>query len=248
MAALAEFALSETRIGRGSTDECVGAASRSSFCDSGDINNCVRRGLAFKEGKRKLMKCFYHGERDAVGTCSQCGKAVCRDCVEDVGGALLCKGCMVLRLQEHEVRKEGREEARKMTQDAAQRKIRASKMLFVVVAALALLIGIAEAFASLGDPQAPPFIALVIAVPFGSIFTGYLLWSCYWGIPAIWNRWWGMFRRVGCFLIANPVTWLILIVALFEIPVFAGYLYGVFGGGVYEYRKCLRIAEGRNSN
>jgi hypothetical protein len=197
-----------------------------------------------RKAESESMKCFYHAEKDAVGTCSQCGKAACRDCIQDVGGALLCKGCMVLKLQAHAERKEAKAAVIQLTREAAGRKIRTSKILFVVIAALAFLIGIAQAFASLTDPKAPPFLAFFAMVPVGSLFAGYLIWSCYWGIPAIWRRWWGMFRRVGCFLIANPLTWLILIVVLFEIPLFVGYMYGVFGGAIYEYRKCRRIAEG----
>ena len=190
------------------------------------------------------MKCFYHAEKDAVGTCSQCGKATCRECVEDVGGALLCKGCMVLKLQEYREQKEERAASTQLTREVAGRKIRTSKILFGVAAILGFLVGGAEAFASLSDPKAPPFVAFLGIVPLGSVFVGYLVWSCYWGIPAIWRRWWGMFRRIGCFLIINPVIWLILVVALFEIPLFIGYMYGVFGGAIYEYRKCRRIAAG----
>jgi hypothetical protein len=150
----------------------------------------------------------------------------------------------VLKLQERAERKEVRAAALQMTREVAGGKIRTSKILFAIAAVLGFLVGGAQAFASLSDPKAPPFIAFLAIVPLGSLFVGYLVWSCYWGIPAIWRRWWGMFRRVGCFLIANPLTWLILIVALFEIPLFVGYMYGVFGGAVYEYRKCRRIAEG----
>ena len=46
------------------------------------------------------MKCFYHPEVDAVGTCAQCSKTACRQCIEDVGGALLCTGCMSLHQQQ----------------------------------------------------------------------------------------------------------------------------------------------------
>ena len=46
------------------------------------------------------MKCFYHTNKDAVGMCSQCGKACCRDCIEDIGGALLCKDCITVAVKE----------------------------------------------------------------------------------------------------------------------------------------------------
>src|SRR5438270_9333441 len=46
------------------------------------------------------MKCFYHPDVDAVGTCAQCSKTACRQCIEDVGGALLCAGCLSLHQQQ----------------------------------------------------------------------------------------------------------------------------------------------------
>lgn len=190
------------------------------------------------------MKCFYHNDTDAVGTCAQCGKAACRECIDDIGGALLCKGCMVLKLRQRAEQTEAQAARRQATRDSAHAKIRASKIIFLVVAILACLIGGASAIASLADPKAPPFFAYMVGVPFGGLIAGYLAWSCYWGIPAVWRGWWGMFRRTGCFLIMNPLSWLILLVCLFEIPLFVGYLYGVFGGAIYEYRKCQKVAEG----
>jgi len=38
------------------------------------------------------MKCFNHSERDAVGTCKGCCKALCHDCAIDLGHGLACKG------------------------------------------------------------------------------------------------------------------------------------------------------------
>jgi hypothetical protein len=55
------------------------------------------------------VKCFYHTDTDAVGTCSQCGKTACRACIEDIRGVLLCKGCMALKLEARELRKEATE-------------------------------------------------------------------------------------------------------------------------------------------
>ena len=37
------------------------------------------------------MKCFLHHERDAVGLCLICGKALCPDCAAEVGGLICCK-------------------------------------------------------------------------------------------------------------------------------------------------------------
>ena len=49
------------------------------------------------------MKCFYHPNVDAVGICSQCGKYCCRNCIEDIGKALLCKDCMSMAVKEVKV-------------------------------------------------------------------------------------------------------------------------------------------------
>lgn len=38
------------------------------------------------------MKCFNHSEIDAVGVCKSCGKALCHDCIAEVGSSCSCKG------------------------------------------------------------------------------------------------------------------------------------------------------------
>ena len=37
------------------------------------------------------MKCFYHYDRDAVGTCKACGKGLCPACAADLGYGLACR-------------------------------------------------------------------------------------------------------------------------------------------------------------
>ncbi len=37
------------------------------------------------------MKCYYHNESDAVGTCKSCGKGLCPECAADVGNGIACK-------------------------------------------------------------------------------------------------------------------------------------------------------------
>lgn len=36
------------------------------------------------------MKCYQHEEREPVGTCKHCHKAVCKDCAIDTGYGLAC--------------------------------------------------------------------------------------------------------------------------------------------------------------
>jgi hypothetical protein len=38
------------------------------------------------------MKCFYHVQADAVGTCKHCHRGVCRDCAAERDGGLACRG------------------------------------------------------------------------------------------------------------------------------------------------------------
>ncbi|MFZ2641021.1 MAG: hypothetical protein WA117_08515 [Verrucomicrobiia bacterium] len=38
------------------------------------------------------MKCYNHSEIDAVGVCMSCGRALCHDCIAEVGLRCSCKG------------------------------------------------------------------------------------------------------------------------------------------------------------
>ena len=38
------------------------------------------------------MKCFNHSIADAVGVCRSCGRALCRECIAEVGLSCSCKG------------------------------------------------------------------------------------------------------------------------------------------------------------
>jgi tetratricopeptide (TPR) repeat protein len=67
-------------------------------------------------------------------------------------------------------------------------------------------------------------------------FLGYAFWGCYWGIPVVWRGFWGMFNKLGCFI----TGWLMILFFCY-IPVAGGYLYGVLGGGIYQFIKHLRI-------
>jgi hypothetical protein len=39
------------------------------------------------------LKCYYHAERDAVGTCANCGKAVCPECKVMLSQKCYCNPC-----------------------------------------------------------------------------------------------------------------------------------------------------------
>lgn len=40
------------------------------------------------------MQCFNHPDMEAIGTCVNCGKAVCESCAVDVEGRLFCQQCL----------------------------------------------------------------------------------------------------------------------------------------------------------
>jgi TM2 domain-containing membrane protein YozV len=39
------------------------------------------------------MKCYTHNDADASGTCVECGRALCSDCIVNAGGKVICKDC-----------------------------------------------------------------------------------------------------------------------------------------------------------
>ena len=40
------------------------------------------------------MKCYVHPDVDAVGTCTNCGKSVCSNCIVEMNGKVVCKACV----------------------------------------------------------------------------------------------------------------------------------------------------------
>lgn len=40
------------------------------------------------------MKCYYHPDAEAVGTCTGCGKAICQACAVILSGRLRCRHCL----------------------------------------------------------------------------------------------------------------------------------------------------------
>jgi hypothetical protein len=40
------------------------------------------------------MNCYYHPENEAVGICKSCQQSICKDCVVDYQGKLICRTCM----------------------------------------------------------------------------------------------------------------------------------------------------------
>jgi len=63
------------------------------------------------------MKFFYHPSTDAVGMCPKCGKAACRECIDDVGGALLCKDCQIRISEQDRENRDAYESALRIDRD-----------------------------------------------------------------------------------------------------------------------------------
>jgi hypothetical protein len=197
------------------------------------------------------MKCFYHPDSDSVGICQQCGKSSCRNCIEDVGGAMLCKGCLAREraAQEKVVAQREQEHLAEIavTRAKAAKRIRRS---WIIAIAAAVFYGLmALAFSQSNTPPAVPGLVLFVG---GT----YLLWSVYWGLVWFWPKWREFVRRFkdalsGWILIARPFTWFMLFMFYFvfylSVPLGIAVYYGPFGGGIYQYLKHRRIASGKET-
>lgn len=163
------------------------------------------------------MKCFYHTDRDAVGTCSQCGRACCRECIKDVGGALLCKGCM--SLAEVEVTAQEAAEQEEAVQ-LARKSIRWSWIITIVLGSITAIVPITI----IGETRG----ASLLFVPFAY----YAIWSWYWGLKGL-GPWWDEHISKG-----REPGWpsLIMIYCL-------AVNYGILGGGIRQYRIHRQIAQ-----
>lgn len=192
------------------------------------------------------MKCFHHPVQDAVGTCTQCGRATCHQCIQDIGGPLHCVGCLSLTEPYAEF-EEQPANFDTFDMQRARNRIRWSW----IVGALGLVVGIFPGLAQaseamrVNDLGAFAVIALPVIVVFFIILTGYMFWSMFWGAPVVW-RWTRSFvDRFGLpsFGTSLPV-WLFVFSCLLAIPLSVALYYSVLGGGIYQYFRCRRIAAG----
>lgn len=193
------------------------------------------------------MKCFYHPVLDAVGTCAQCHKTACRQCIEDIGGILLCMGCLSIRQHEAELEEQAVGYDRQVIIQRAQNRIRWSW----VVGGLGLIVGIfpgllqASEAVKRDDLGALSGIALPFIVLFFIIVTGYLFWSMFWGTPVVWG-WTRKFVNnfsMPSFDASLPVL-IILLSCCLSLPLSVAIYYSFFGGGFYQYFKYRRMAAG----
>ena len=58
--------------------------------------NPVRRASAERGNwGADIVKCYFHDQKDAVGFCVTCGRAMCKQCAVTVGGRLRCESCYI---------------------------------------------------------------------------------------------------------------------------------------------------------
>jgi len=188
------------------------------------------------------VKCYYHPGTDAVGTCSQCAKGACRECLEDVGGAMLCTGCLALHATA--VKREDQ-----MTAAKASSLLRLS----LVFAALGLIVyGLFDAalvVGTLGDPGQRdfPVIPMALVLPPGG---AYFFWGLFWGFYWVWNSVikgaWRAVGSLGCFILV-PLSLLACVIGVGLLSS-AAMFYGIFGGAFYQWQKFHRIAYDRSTS
>ncbi len=204
---------------------------------------CARRSH-FQGG---FVNCFEHPSQPAVSMCSRCGKGACRSCANDVGGATLCYSCANLARAEanHEIAQRAHAAAveEQDVRDAARRRLRRAH---IVGAVCGITFGLIAGIAFSQQPNSPfGGSGVVILVPLFAAFYAYAFGSISLTLPLIWGWWWRLFRRVGFSCAGGCVFWTIAITTFFTVPLWIAIVYGVFGGGLYEYLKARRMAAQR---
>lgn len=193
------------------------------------------------------MKCFYHPVLDSVGTCAQCHKTACRQCIEDIGGILLCSGCLSIRQQEAELEEQAIGYDRQVTIQRAQHRIRWSWVAGGLGLIFGIFPGVVQASEAMkkNDLGAFAVIALPVIVVFFIVLSGYLFWSMFWGTPAVWG-WTKAFVNnfsLPSFDGSLPVL-IILWSCCLSLPLSIAIYYSVLGGGFYQFFKYRKIAAG----
>jgi len=164
------------------------------------------------------------------------------ECLERIDGVFYCTNCLLRRLHEVEceVYYSQTTEAARDAQLEAKRRVRRNWILTGTLS----LFAVPAAVNSVIEDNAFPSALKFLAVPAVAIVVPYLIWAALWGIPAAWKWWKGLFEGFSAVIFSSAFGWLILAVSFFVIPIELGYLYGVFGGAINEYRKSVRVAAG----
>jgi hypothetical protein len=117
------------------------------------------------------MRCYYHRDREAVGSCKSCGKGLCPECAVDLTKGLACRGrCeaaveAVINLVERNIRVSPT--TTRLVQASGSARLAGS--LFIVVCGVVFL-----AFGLLSERRLN-FVAIL-----GACFLGYGLFLYFW--------------------------------------------------------------------
>lgn len=66
------------------------------------------------------MKCFYHKDKKATVSCSQCGRFLCSDCAVELSSGVWCKSCIEAAIEKGEALKASAKEV-KAVKEATQK-------------------------------------------------------------------------------------------------------------------------------
>jgi len=127
------------------------------------------------------MKCAYHPEREAVGTCVNCGKNVCRYCRSYWNGQIYCPRCFPV----HSMPVPGDEDIPKAVTGARKDRSRLAAVFLILLSGLTYL-----PLLLTWDGESPYFMALlgVAIVSFffqASLAVGKTGWA-WWGSAVSW--------------------------------------------------------------
>ena len=175
------------------------------------------------------MKCYYHIEYDAVGMCARCGKGLCSVCAEDIGGSLLCPGCIELAQEEERLR--GEQEAldtkaeTRLVVESVKKTIFWSWIVAGIFGCIVLI-----GFFSLPD-EGMEEMSVLGRIGFCLLLT-YFVWAWYWGRIFILDRWGRKVEKAT----GGEHGWILGLILLFV----ASFI-GFYGGGIYYYLKYRKI-------
>lgn len=185
------------------------------------------------------MTCAGHADGTGQVRCSQCNVVGCAGCLELVHGHYLCTDCLVATLDRSQLDAEEQSAAIELHTAASEAK-RRTRRNWILTGVGSLFVFPGTFGMVLSEPGVPAVLK-PIAAPVCAIACCYLLWAALWGIPAVWRWWKGLFRGASLIVFSTPFGWLLMTVGFFIIPLYFGYMYGVFGGAIHEYRKNRRI-------
>jgi hypothetical protein len=91
----------------------------------------------------KILKCYYHPDREAVAVCSMCGKPLCEECVHEYNGKIYCKDCLA-KVKEAEAKNTGAtgKPAKNTAHKETEEKNNTAKIIFVSIVVALIIIGL----------------------------------------------------------------------------------------------------------